>query len=264
MCLITFAYRSHPEYSFILLANRDEFYQRPTLDMAYWQDSPEILAGRDLEQGGTWLGINKHGNFATVTNYRDGRKRDNHVRSRGHLTRDYLSRRTHAQDFLHTLEAEQDTFGAFNLLLGDRHGLHYLSNRGAAAQTLSPGIYGLSNALLNSPWPKLLKVRDGLRAHMKSSNINTNHLIELMQDSGEAHDHLLPDTGISHDWERRLSACFIQSPEYGTRATTLLMQKPDGHTYVREQTYEPQGSGKVAEYQLALPPIGISQEWPVG
>lgn len=261
MCLITFAYRSHPEYSLILLANRDEFYQRPTRAMNFWQEDPNILAGQDLEQGGTWLGLNKAGKFTTVTNYRNGRERRDGLRSRGHLTRDYLTGDTNATEYLATLTAEQQRYGAFNLLLGDQQGLHYLSNRSnAQPQRLGAGVYGLSNALLDSPWPKLQKVKQGLKAALHASELSTQSLIDIMLDPTEADTHQLPDTGISAAWEKSLSACFIRIPEYGTRATTLLMQKPDGSTYIREQNFDAQGEGPCHEYQLDLPPIGISQE----
>ncbi|MGB0467277.1 MAG: NRDE family protein [Pontibacterium sp.] len=256
MCLITFAYRSHPVYSLILLANRDEFYQRPTQAMMFWQDQPDILAGRDLEQGGTWLGLNRNGQFATVTNFRDGRQPPSGLKSRGNLTARFLSNKLTADAYLQELMPDQANFNAFNLLLGDEQGLYYCSNQGATPQSLCPGVYGLSNALLDSPWPKLLQVREGLQTLIDSKWINTDSLLALMHNPEQAADNLLPDTGISYNWEKRLSACFIRSPDYGTRATTLILQKYGGETYICEQSFDAQGTGEKAEYQLMLPAIG--------
>ncbi|MCO4757169.1 MAG: NRDE family protein [Oceanospirillaceae bacterium] len=259
MCLITFAYDSHPVYSLVLVANRDEFFRRPSREVHYWQDTPHILAGRDLEQGGTWLGLNQHGHFATVTNHRNGRDKPQGLRSRGDLTRRYLSKPQPAKDYLTQLEPEQHAYGAFNLLLGDETGLHYLSNRSDATQRpLAPGIYGLSNALLDTPWPKLLKVRNGLKQELQDDRLIAEKLIHLMLDQTSAADTDLPDTGISTEWEKMLSACFIRSADYGTRAVTLLLQKPDGTTYLREDTFDTHGNTDSQEFQLQLPAIGAA------
>lgn len=260
MCLITFAYNSHPEYSLILLANRDEFFQRPSQAIHEWADAPQILAGRDLEQGGTWLGLNTQGLFATVTNHRNGREKRDNLRSRGDLTRNFLNGSAPAQEYLTDLEPDQQTYGAFNLLLGDQTGLHYLSNRRADAATrLKPGVYGLSNALLDTSWPKVRKVREGLRSLLLEKKPDRNALLALMMDRSRAQDADLPDTGISLEWERMLSSCFIQSENYGTRALTLLMQKPDGNTYLREQTFDADGNTSIQEFDLQLPAIGAAE-----
>ncbi|WP_370279261.1 NRDE family protein [Pontibacterium sp.] len=259
MCLITFAYNSHPEYSLILLANRDEFFQRPSQAIHHWPDAPQILAGRDLEQGGTWLGLNQSGRFATVTNHRNGRDKRDSLRSRGDLTRHFLRGSQSAAEYLTGLEPEQQAYGAFNLLLGDETGLHYLSNRHAdSATAISPGVYGLSNALLDTSWPKVTKVREGLRQLLAEREPNRDAMLALMQDRAQARDEHLPDTGISLEWERMLSSCFIQSEHYGTRAITLLMQKPDGNTYLREQTFDVEGNTDVQEFDLQLPAIGAA------
>ena len=198
MCLITFAYNSHPEYSLILLANRDEFFQRPSQAIHHWPDAPQILAGRDLEQGGTWLGLNQSGRFATVTNHRNGRDKRDGLRSRGDLTRHFLRGSQSAAEYLTGLEPEQQAYGAFNLLLGDETGLHYLSNRHAdSATAISPGVYGLSNALLDTSWPKVTKVREGLRQLLAEREPSRDAMLALMQDRAQARDEHLPDTGIS-------------------------------------------------------------------
>lgn len=259
MCLITFAYNIHPEYSLILLANRDEFFQRPSQAVHRWPDAPQILAGRDLEQGGTWLGLNQNGLFATVTNHRNGRDKRDELRSRGDLTRHFLSGSQPATDYLSILEPKQQAYGAFNLLLGDETGLHYLSNRQqSTASVISPGVYGLSNAVLDTPWPKVQKVREGLQGLLAEQEPNREAMLALMQDRERAPDENLPDTGISLEWERMLSSCFIQSESYGTRAITLLMQKPDGSTYLREQTFDIEGNTESQEFDLQLPAIGAA------
>lgn len=259
MCLITFAYDSHPVYSLILLANRDEFFRRPSQKIHYWQDTPQTLAGRDLEQGGTWLGLNQRGQFATVTNYRNGHDKRQGLRSRGDLTRNYLTEPCSAAHYLDKLHTDQQSYGAFNLLLGDDSGLHYLSNRSDKPyRTLAPGVYGLSNALLDTPWPKLLNARNGLQQQLHDNSPDHQALINIMLDQTLAADAELPDTGISAEWEKMLSSCFIHSENYGTRAITLLLQKPDGTTYLRELTFDSSGTTESQEFHLQLPAIGAA------
>lgn len=255
MCLLTFAYRCHPDYSLILLANRDEFYARPTRDMHHWQEGP-VLAGQDLEQGGTWLGLNRYGRFATVTNVRDARNPHPGTRSRGHLTRNYLLGAADAAAYLQQLAPEQAEYGAYNLLLGDRHGLYYSSNKHPHSIRLKPGLYGLSNAALDSPWPKLLAARARLGTAIETGDLEPDTLLALMQHATTAEDQLLPDTGVSYEWEKRLSACFIRSDSYGTRATTLLLQKPDGETTVYERTFDADGRVDQQQFSWTIPAIG--------
>lgn len=258
MCLITFAYKSHPEYSLILIANRDEFYQRPSLPMHFWDDHNEILAGRDLEQLGTWLGFNTAGKFTAVTNYRDGRNPAKNRRSRGELTANFLKCQQSADEYLLQLEQNKQEFGDFNLLVADQTGLYYCSNRGAETHELQPGIYGMSNALLDTPWPKLQRVKQDLTNAINSSALTAEHLMGIMGNRETAPDKDLPDTGISLNWERLLSSSFIQADNYGTRATTLVMQKPNGDTTVIEQGFDVGGPLARSEYKLTLPAIGVS------
>lgn len=223
--------------------------------MAFWADQPELLAGRDLLQGGTWLGLNRSGLFTTVTNYRDGRRQDpDTLLSRGNLTRDYLERTKSATEYLQQLQPE--LYGGYNLLVGDSSGLYHHSNRGHSSGKLSAGVYGLSNALLDTPWPKLERVKSGLNRLIQNRKPDIDQLLSLMQDPEQAADKTLPDTGISYDWEKKLSSPFIQSDSYGTRATTLLLQRPDGQTRVIEQSYDQQGATTLVEFELQLTPIG--------
>ncbi|MFY0678699.1 MAG: NRDE family protein [Neptuniibacter sp.] len=258
MCLMTFAYKSHPVYSFILLANRDEFYARPSLPMHFWNEQPDLLAGQDLEQGGTWLGINKQGKFTAVTNYRDGKTAKGDALSRGALTREYLCSSLPASQYLEQLQPRQGQFGDYNLLLGDASGLCYQSNREGPVRKLTPGIYGLSNALLNTPWPKLLQVRSLLSEALSQLEPDKEQLFDIMSDPLQAEPSQLPDTGISEEWEQLLSSCFIQSSEYGTRATTVLMQKTCGETTIIEKNFGPDGFESEQTFELKLPAIGYA------
>jgi uncharacterized protein with NRDE domain len=263
MCLMTFAYQTHPDYNLILIANRDEAYGRPTRGIAPWAQDSDLVAGQDLEQGGTWLGIHRSGRLSAVTNYRDGRARANPaLRSRGHLTRDFLLARESANTISQHYAEQGAHYGAFNLLLGDIEGLYYLSNRGRAPERLGSGIYGLSNALLNSPWPKVQQARDALSAALSTISARQDRLqqaaqlTEVLAARDQAPDAQLPDTGISLELERRLSPCFIRLETYGTRATTVLLQDYQGNSCVYEQSFDARGPTEARHYELQLPPFG--------
>ena len=249
MCLISFAWHIHPEYPLILLANRDEFYQRPTAALATWQDQPDIIAGRDLQQGGTWLGLSHKGRLAVVTNFRNGQREQN-KRSRGELTRDFLSSDLSAEEWITRHQAEFSQYGGFNLILGDSRGLWYCSNQLAERRELEPGVYGLSNALLDSPWPKLQQVKQQLQTATESNRLDDDQLLQIMKSEHTFPDHLLPDTGISTEWERSLSACFIQLENYGTRATSLITQSYSGQVRFIEQRFDASGSAGRSEIKL--------------
>lgn len=260
MCLITFAYKSHPKYSLILLANRDEFYARPSKTMHFWPEYPHVLAGQDLEQGGTWLGINQQGKFTAVTNYRDGLAPKENALSRGALTRDFLTSNQDPTGYLKQLLPKQDKFGDYNLLLGDQSGIYYQSNREGPIRALNPGIYGLSNALLDSPWPKLIKVRSELENSLGNIQLSPRKLLEIMSDRTQAETSELPETHIPLEWEQLLSSSFIQSENYGTRVTTLLLQKPNGETTIIEQSFGPAGFEKEQSFELKIPAIGSDRD----
>ncbi|MDO6514930.1 MULTISPECIES: NRDE family protein [unclassified Neptuniibacter] len=257
MCLIAFAYNSHPKYSLILIANRDEFYQRPSDLLSFWQDEPKVLAGRDCEKSGTWLGITTTGRFSAVTNYRDGHKTTNKsLRSRGELTRNFLCTNISAQHYLQQLASEQMEFSDFNLLLGDQSGFYYASNKRTETQKLEPGLYALSNALLDTPWPKVRHVKTQLSHAIKNKNLDIESLIGIMSDQTQAAIEQLPDTGVSPEWEKILSSIFIKTSNYGTRATTVLLQEKDGTTQILEQSYGADGKISRQEQLIQVPPIG--------
>ena len=223
MCLITFAYNVHPSYRLILAANRDEFYERPSSSADFWNDHPDVLAGRDLKNGGTWLGITKNGKFSAVTNYRDPSTLKSGAPSRGKLARDYLTGHHNIANYLQKISAKADQYNGFNLLLGDEHDVFVFSSRGEK-QKLKPGIYGLSNHLLNSPWPKVVRSRRMLKTALEKKGDDLEEaLFDLLADRRVPPDDKLPSTGIGLEWERLLSSIFIESPIYGTRSSTVVL-----------------------------------------
>ena len=243
MCLILFSHQEHPGYELVLAANRDEFFQRPTEPAGFWADAPEILGGRDRQAGGTWMGVHRDGRWAAVTNFRDGNRLRTGERSRGELVTYYLRGGDRATACAQNLLPLRHQFGGFNLLLGDRDGVVFLSSELPACQILGPGLYGLSNHLLDSPWPKVERGKRGLREILSASRTPASEgLFDLLGERQTADDDQLPQTGISRDWERTLSAAFISAPGYGTRASSLLLIHQDGAVHFRERSFSEQGS----------------------
>ncbi len=238
MCLILFSHRQHAEFPLVLAANRDEFYRRPTRTMQFWLQNPQILAGQDQQEGGTWLGITRTGRLAAVTNYREIPAAQGSKLSRGALTKSFLESEQPAEDWLREAAGARDEFGGFNLLVGDRDGLWYLANRGdhQEPRLLQPGLYGLSNEVLDTPW---FKVEEGKAALAAACETGATHkaLLALLADRRRAEDHHLPDTGVGQKLERLLSPRFIRSPWYGTRASTVLTIAANGNVEVSEQNY---------------------------
>jgi uncharacterized protein with NRDE domain len=224
MCLILFAYRVHPEYKLIVAANRDEFYNRSTAPAHFWEDSPEILAGRDLEKMGTWMGVTKGGRFAALTNYRDPMELAEGKRSRGELVADALNYKANLKEYMQDLEKNNERYPGYNLVAGDINELYYYSNIGQEIQKLEPGIYGLSNHFLNTEWPKVLIGKEGLSKILNHKNEDiVEELLTLLRNSDTCSDELLPKTGVTLEWERILSPLFIKSEYYGTRSSTVLL-----------------------------------------
>jgi uncharacterized protein with NRDE domain len=236
MCLITFAWQTQPDYPLMLAANRDEFYQRAALPARFWPESPWLLAGRDLTAGGTWLGITRQGRFAALTNYRQPAVNPA-PRSRGLLVSDYLQGDADPLAYAEAIAAEGEHYGGFSLLLGDHQSLVVLSNRGMAPTRLTPGVYGLSNHLLNTAWPKVEKARAAMQEQVQLPRPNVDQLLTLLSDKAEAPDNQLPDTGVGKDMEKLLSPLFIRSPIYGTRVSTVLMMGKQRIEFT-EQTFE--------------------------
>ncbi len=238
MCLVAIAHQVHPNYPLMLAANRDEFRQRPTQRMHYWPQS-NMLAGKDLQAGGTWFGIRQDGRWAALTNYRDGRTSTHQGPSRGQLCVDFLHQNQPAMSFANNIS--QQHFAGYNLLLWDGDELIYFSNQSQQApKVLAPGIYGLSNAHLNTNWPKVEKVKTGMQALLQQPQVAHQHLQAIMHNDQLAADHLLPDTGISLAWEQRLSACFIDAPDmnYGTRTCVSLLRNRHGQMQIKERDFD--------------------------
>jgi uncharacterized protein with NRDE domain len=240
MCLILLAWQTHPNYPLVVAANRDEFFARPTAPAAFWADAPHILAGRDLQGGGTWLGINRQGRFAALTNYREGGIQRPGAPSRGVLVADFLADESElaseAEGYLAALAVRATDFNGFNLLVGDSRQMAYYANRNSSPQHLLPGIYGLSNHLLDTPWPKLASAKLAF-AEALNALPNFESFFELLADQEIVADERLPNTGVALEWERQLSAIFVSSPTYGTRACTVLTVRKDGDTTLTERSF---------------------------
>lgn len=239
MCLILFAYKVHPTYKLMVAANRDEFYQRPTAPVHYWKENPDILAGRDLEKMGTWMGITKSGRFAALTNYRDPKEVTEGKRSRGELVANALQYQGDMKEYMQSLVSNNDWYPGYNLLAGDGDELYYYSNVGQKLIKVAPGIYGVSNHLLNSDWPKVQIGKEGLTAIINSKHEDyVEPLLTLLLKADQAPDEKLPQTGVSLEWERMLSPMFIKSEHYGTRSSTvLLMDEKEIHYVERVFTF---------------------------
>jgi uncharacterized protein with NRDE domain len=237
MCLILFSWKQNAHH-LLLAANRDEFYQRPSIGADFWENSPEILAGRDLKEGGTWIGVSKSGRFAAVTNFRSADV-TTYPKSRGHLTLDYLTGSLSPKEFVLTLEPNAEKYAGFNLLIGDKEQLIYCSNRHPEQfwHLLEPGLYGLSNHLLDTPWPKVTKGKAGLKQIILSDTSNYHALFELLQDKTPAATEQLPDTGVGLSLEKLLSPIFIASPSYGTRTSTLIQIDNELNIVFEEKNY---------------------------
>lgn len=253
MCLILFAYKYHPNYPLIVAANRDEFYSRPTSPAHYWSDQPDILAGRDLKELGTWMGITVHGRFAALTNYRDPSQHTVNPLSRGHLVANYLKNQQSPQEYLEDICKQADQYNGFNLLVGDLHSLWYYGNKQGQVHPIVPGVHGLCNHLLNTPWPKLEKGRQQLIQCLTKEEVCEDDLWHILTNEEKAADDLLPNTGVGLDLERTLSPIFIASPEYGTRSSTLLLIRQDGWvTFAERKYHSSQSSWQNSTYNLQL------------
>ncbi|MDN7244518.1 NRDE family protein [Planococcus shenhongbingii] len=237
MCLVNFQYKDHPKYKLVLAANRDEFYNRPTEPAHFWKDAPALLAGRDLMQMGTWLGVAKNGRIAALTNFRDPSMPEANKISRGAIVRDFLTSDMEPQLFLESLIPENYT--GFNILVGDADHLYYYNNIENCITEIEPGIHGLSNHLLNTPWPKVIKGKNYLERYLSEhEEVAVDDLFSFLADSEQADDSALPETGIGIEFERMLSSMFIKTPEYGTRSATVVLIDNNNHVTFVERVYE--------------------------
>ena len=240
MCLLLIAFKVHPDYKLIIAANRDEFYDRPASPAAFWKDYPDILAGRDIKAGGTWLGITRNGRIAAITNYRKGLEQKTNAPSRGDLTKDFLVSEIAPEEYGEMLRQKGHLYNGFNLVFGTPDKLYYYSNVGDSPLEIKEGIYGLSNCLLDTPWPKVEQSKFHLKSILKENPADVR-LMELLSNSEVYRDELLPDTGIGLDLERHLSAIFIETPVYGTRASTVIKISNNSEVSFLEKSFGREG-----------------------
>lgn len=238
MCLIFLSVNDHSQYKLIIAANRDEFYQRKTAPANYWSDHPQILGGRDLEAHGTWMAMNKNGRIAMVTNYRDLKHLKAVAPSRGALVSNFLLTDNSPEHYLEQLLPTTHNYNGYNLIVGSAEELWYQSNYREGILKISSGLHGLSNHLLDSPWPKVMRGIDKMKNALADVVVSPTTLFELLLDDQLALDSQLPDTGIGIERERMLSSMFIKSPGYGTRCSTVVLVDKNDHVYFAERVYD--------------------------
>ena len=240
MCLLVLAFRTHPRLPLIVAGNRDEFHARPTRAAHWWPDKPDIVGGRDLQAGGTWLAVHRDGRFAAVTNYRDAHREKAGLQSRGHLITGFLDGDAGVSEYLHSIDG--DAYAGFNLLVADRRTAGYLSNRGAGMRELPPGVYGLSNATLDDPWTKVTRTRSKLAELIDEDGVNETSLMRMLGDREKASVDEVQTNGLSFSMAHALTAPFIVHPEYGTRCSTVLTIDDAGSALFLERSFGPDGN----------------------
>jgi uncharacterized protein with NRDE domain len=253
VCLIALAWRAHPAYRLIVAANRDEYFGRRSAAAEFWEDHSHVLAGRDLEAGGTWLGITLEGRFAALTNYRNPADRRTGVPSRGTLVSDFLTGNAGPSEYVKKVEKAASSYNGFSLLVGDGDSLWFFSNRGTPPLRVPPGIHGLSNHLLDTPWPKVERAKAHL-ASLLEKPFEAAPAFDLLADTQHAPSAELPSTGVSLELEERLSAIrILASGGYGTRCSTIVCAGKDGRVEFHERTYREDGSASgTVSYRLIL------------
>jgi uncharacterized protein with NRDE domain len=240
MCLIALAWQARAGLPLAVAANRDEWRDRPAEPAHWWPDHPQLLAGRDLQAGGTWMGITRSGRFAAVTNFRDPSERRTTARSRGGLVTGFLLGNASPREFLRELAPQAGEYNGFNLIAGDGSSLWYYGSRENVAREVEPGVHGLSNHLLDEPWPKVVLSRKRMQAALANTD-PTDALFALLGDRMGVPDHELPRTGVGIEWERRLCASLITGADYGTRASTVLTLEDSGNMRFEERTLDAEG-----------------------
>lgn len=241
MCLIGFATGASARFPLVLAANRDEFQDRPAAPARFWPDRPEILAGRDGIAGGTWLGVGLRGRVAAVTNFREGRRPEPGQRSRGELVAGFLDGDLDAAAFARRVHRDGDAYAGFSLVLADPAGCWFVSNRDGKPLPVAPGVHGLSNHLLDTPWPKVTRIREALHVALAGGAPDTAALFHVLGDTARPPDHALPDTGVGAELERQLSPPFVTGDTYGTRCATVVCIDAEGRVHFRERSFGPAG-----------------------
>ncbi len=253
MCLLLISYESHPKYKLIIAANRDEFYNRPAGHAKFWEDHPSVLAGRDLQAGGTWLGVTKQGRFAAITNYRDMKSLKKDAPSRGELVSSFLAGNDSCKIFSQNLLASAENYNGYNLLFSDLNYFYYFSNQTKKSIRLSYGIYGLSNHLLDTPWHKVEKSKTSFKKILNEENVSSNDLFEILSDTSTPPDELLPDTGLELEIERAVSPVFVSTPFYGTRSSTVIfIDRNDNVTFTEKSLKQETKEWKTSEFHFNI------------
>jgi uncharacterized protein with NRDE domain len=243
MCLIFLSLHQHPNYKLIVAANRDEFYARKTVAAEFWNDHPEIVGGRDLEARkpdgtcGTWMAMNKNGRIAMVTNYRDLKNLKSQAPSRGHLVTDFLLSTESPEKYLKSIEPNASLYNGFNLIVGNAEELFYLSNYKKGVVKIEKGVHGLSNHLLDTPWPKVKNGKEKINRLFDEGKIDSRKILNALYDEQQAPDDQLPDTGVGLERERMLSSMFIKSPNYGSRCSTVVAVDQNNKVEFTERVY---------------------------
>ncbi|NND71750.1 MAG: NRDE family protein [Rhodothermales bacterium] len=241
MCVAVIAFHAVPGHPLVIVSNRDEFHGRESARAHVWDDDPTVIAGRDLEKGGTWLGTTVTGRVALITNYRELDDTE-YRKSRGHLVSDFLMSSHSASDYAEKSFDHGSDYAGYNLLLFDGESLAYVSNRSTKIEYPDQGVYGLSNHLLETPWPKVLRSKTAVSKYLEDNQaLPVEDLIGTMRDTTIAPDEKLPSTGVPIELERALSSVFISGDRYGTRCTTVVSIGNEGQISLTEQTYRPNG-----------------------
>ena len=250
MCLIFAAYKAHCDYRLVIVANRDEFYSRPAAPAGFWPDCPNILAGRDLEARSTWMGVSTRGRFAALTNHRSYQQLAGRPPTRGRLVSQFIAGASPTDQYVTAFEDSAYCYNGFSLLLDDGQSLWYCSNRGRArARPLSPGIYGLSNESLDTPWPKVKRGKEAIKKALNGA-FDAAELFKIMRDKTCAESEELPDTGIGESRERQLSSMFIETSDYGTRCSTVITITYGGRVRFWEKTYHMKAKDSLVHYEF--------------
>jgi len=240
MCLVVLGWQQHPDLPLIVAGNRDEFHNRPTNEIHWWPDKPDIVGGRDLQAAGTWLALSANGRFATVTNYRDAEPTTPKFRSRGHLVTGFLESTDKPLEFLNSIDGT--AYAGFNLLVSDGKTLACVSNRGEGARVLPPGIYGLSNALLDSPWHKVVRGKAALQQLISANNVNETELFRILADRSKAPVGEVASDRLPFATAHSISATFIVLPDYGTRSSSVALCDSAGNWRLHERRFDPGGA----------------------
>ncbi len=253
MCLLLISYNTHPDYKLIIAANRDEFYKRPATPAHFWEEYPYLLAGKDLEAGGTWLGVTKNGRYSSITNYRDFSNIKENAPSRGNLVASFLQDNKPPEEFAGMLQQTADDYNGYNLIFGTVDELFYFSNRAHKLLKLTPGVYGLSNHLLDTPWPKVEKSKASFKSIMQKPDLSPDDLFAILSDKSKPPDELLPDTGVGLEIERAVSPVFVETEMYGTRSSTvLLVDKKNNITFEEKSLDIKTGQWESSTYNFKI------------